>query len=51
MIREGLSEQTRLKLRLKFEKDSHVKGRGKAEGREVQGKGKELERLEKSSAF
>lgn len=35
MIR-GLSGHMKLKLRLEYVKDIHMKGRGKAEGREVE---------------
>lgn len=44
MIREGLLDHMKLKLRLEYEKSIHVKE--KIDGRQIQGEGKELERPE-----
>lgn len=46
MIKECLSDHMKLKLRLEYEMGTRVRGRGKDEGGEVQGEGKELERPE-----
>lgn len=46
ITREDLLDHMKLKLTLEYEKGIHTKGMGKAEGEEVQGEGKELERPE-----